>query len=332
MESPPFTKGIVELSDRVYAYVSGSTGFGLSNAGLVVSEGESMVVDTLYDLHHAGEFLDAAGPVTESAPVRYVFNTHSDGDHIFGNQLFPADAEVIATSAAGELMTQDQADHTAAAFDEAKNPDSTLHPLAELGRSFDFRPVRVRGADTVFHGEKSLRVGTLDVELYELGPAHTVGDAIAYIPAEKVLFAGDLLTRDIVKIVWSGSVANWIAALERIRSFDADVVVAGHGPVLRGQAITAAVETGKAFWSHLYDNAATLFDRGVPADEAAARIDVRDYPDAALTLPTIVTAIYHDLDPKVAFKTIGQTLEFMAEQIGRLGAVGSASDPVPPNE
>ena len=192
-----------------------------------------------------------------------------------------------------------------------------MRALALLARPFDFHPVQVRRPDTVFSGTRALQVGDLEVELHELGPAHTVGDAIAYLPQRKVLFAGDLLTRDIVKIVWSGSVENWITALDRIAAFDAEVVVAGHGPVLRGGEIRTALDLGREFWSYLHEQAHGLFDAGVPPDEAAARINVDRYPDAALTLPTIVTAVYHDLDPDIAFRTVPETLEFMAAEIAR---------------
>lgn len=316
----PFQKGLLDLGGGLHSFQSGSDAFGLSNAGVVTSKGETLVIDTLYDLTHARELVDAIAPITASAPVRYVFNTHSDGDHIFGNQLFPENAEIVATEAANALMTQDQADLTASLFDDSRQPDSPLHPLAVFGlaKPFDFHSVRVRPADATFSGERSLQVGDLEVELHELGPAHTVGDAIAFIPERRVLFAGDLLTHNIVKIVWSGSIANWITALDRIRAFDAQVIVAGHGPVLHGEEINAALDRNREFWSYLHEQAYELFDRGVPVEEAAARIDVEKYPDAFPTLPTVIAAIYHERDLTVPFQTLPETFASIATQIAEL--------------
>lgn len=316
----PFDKGLLDLGGGLSAFLSGSDAFGLANAGVVTSNGETLVIDTLYDLKHGQELVDAIAPITASAPVRYVFNTHSDGDHIFGNQLFPADAEIVATEAASTIMTQDQADLTASLFDESQQPDSPLHPLAAFGlaKPFDFHPIRVRPPDATFSGERLLKVGALDVELHELGPAHTVGDAIAYIPEQRVLFAGDLLTHNIVKIVWSGSVANWITALDRIRAFGADVIVAGHGPVLSGDDINAAIDRNKEFWSYLHEQAYALFDRGIPVNEAAARIEVDRYPDVVPTLPTVIAAIYHERDSAVPFQSLPETFASIAAQIGEL--------------
>lgn len=107
-------------------------------------------------------------------------------------------------------------------------------------------------------------MGKLDVELHELGPAHTVGDAVAFLPEHRVLFSGDLLTRGIVKVVWSGSIPNWIVALERIRAFGAKIVVPGHGPVLVDAEVDAAIDRGIAFWSDLHEQANRLYDQGVP--------------------------------------------------------------------
>ena len=315
-----FGKGLLDLGGGAQVFLSGSEAFGLANAGLVVGKGESMVIDTLYDVQHAQEMVDAIGGVTANSPVRYVFNTHGDGDHIFGNQLFPHDAEVVVTEAASMQMTQEHADLTAALFDESRRPESALHPVAALTQEFDIHPVRVRAADTTFCGEKEIKVGGVEVQLHELGPAHTVGDAIAYLPAQKVLFAGDLLTRDIVKVTWSGSIPNWITALDRIRAFGAETVVAGHGPVLTGEAITAAIDLATEFWSYIHEQARAFYDLGVPADEAAARIDVAKYPLANVTLPILVTAVYHECNPDIPYRDITQAFESMAAQVAKMTA------------
>jgi glyoxylase-like metal-dependent hydrolase (beta-lactamase superfamily II) len=314
-----FEKGLLDLGGGAQVFLSGSEAFGLANAGLVVGRGESMVIDTLYDVQHAQEMVDAIGGVTATSPVRYIFNTHSDGDHIFGNQLF-SDAEVVATEAASTQMTQEHADLTAALFDESRRPESVLHPVAALTQEFDIHPVRVRAADTTFRGEKEIRVGGVEVQMHELGPAHTVGDAIAYLPAQKVLFAGDLLTRDIVKVTWSGSIPNWITALDRIRAFGAETVVAGHGPVLTGEAITAAIDLATEFWSYIHEQAQAFYDLGVPADEAAARIDVSKYPLANVTLPILVTAVYHECNPEIPYRDVTQAFESMAGQVAKMMA------------
>lgn len=311
----PFEEGLFDLGGGAHVFLSGNEALGLANAGLVVSAGEALVIDTLYDVQHARAMCAQMDELTESAPVRYVFNTHTDGDHFFGNQVFSADTEIITTEAASALMTQERADLTTKLLNTDTQPGGPLQALAPLGRPFDFSEVRVRAADTTFNGEKALRVGKLDVELHELGPAHTVGDAIAYLPELGVLYAGDLLTHNPVAVTWSGSIPNWIRALERIRAFGARTVVAGHGPVLIGPEINAAIDRGIRFWSTLHTDATRLYDQGVPVAEAVARMDIQNYPEAAATLPIIVTAIYHERDPGIPYLDLTQAIESIAAQL-----------------
>ncbi|WKG04892.1 MBL fold metallo-hydrolase [Mycolicibacterium sp. HK-90] len=311
----PFREGLFDLGRGAHVFLSGNETFGLANAGLVVSAGEALVIDTLYDVQHARAMCASMAELTATAPVRYVFNTHTDGDHFFGNQVFSADTEIITTEAASALMTQEHADLTAKLLGTETKPGGTLHALEPLGQPFNFSEVQVRPADTTFAGEKALRVGNLDVELHELGPAHTVGDAIAYLPELGVLYAGDLLTHNPVAVTWSGSIPNWINALERIRSFGAQKVVAGHGPVLVGGEINAAIDRGIRFWSNLHTDATRLYDQGVPVAEAVARMDIRNYPEAMATLPIIVTAIYHERDADIPYLDLSQAVESIASQL-----------------
>lgn len=311
----PFAEGLFDLGGGAHVFLSGNEALGLANAGLVVSAGEALVIDTLYDVQHARAMCASMDELTKSAPVRYVFNTHTDGDHFFGNQVFSVDTEIITTEAASVLMTQEHADLTAKLLNTDTQPGGALQALAPLGRPFNFSEVQVRAADTTFNGEKALRVGKLDVELHELGPAHTVGDAVAYLPELGVLYAGDLLTHNVVAVTWSGSIPNWIKALERIRAFGARKVVAGHGPVLVGGEINAAIDRGIRFWSSLHTDATRLFDQGVPVAEAVARMNIESYPEAVATLPIIVTAIYHERDPNIPYLDLTQAIESIASQL-----------------
>ena len=103
-----YTKGIHDLGDGCYAYLQPDGGWGWSNAGLLVGDGQSLLVDTLFDLRLTGEMLDAMAPFTTAAPIATLVNTHSNGDHTYGNQLV-AGAEIIASAACvAEMREQGQ--------------------------------------------------------------------------------------------------------------------------------------------------------------------------------------------------------------------------------
>ena len=69
-----------------------------------------------------------------------------------------------------------------------------------------------------FDGRLDLAVGDRKVELIEVGPAHTRGDVIAWVPSTRTLFTGDILFAGSHPIAWEGPVANWISACSRATS------------------------------------------------------------------------------------------------------------------
>src|SRR6201995_2889713 len=77
----PYTRGLHEVSDRVWAWMLPDGGYGWSNAGLVAGDGASLLVDTLFDLPLTREMLTAMTPVTDRAPITDALITHSNGDH-----------------------------------------------------------------------------------------------------------------------------------------------------------------------------------------------------------------------------------------------------------
>ena len=83
----PYSKGLHEVAPGVFAYLQPDGGWGWSNAGLVVGDGESILVDTLFDLSLTATMLEAMAPQAASSPITTVVNTHANGDHCYGNQL-----------------------------------------------------------------------------------------------------------------------------------------------------------------------------------------------------------------------------------------------------
>ncbi|MDO9175410.1 MAG: MBL fold metallo-hydrolase, partial [Actinomycetota bacterium] len=100
-----FEKGLHELGQQCFAYLQPDGSWGWSNAGLVVGDGASLLVDTLFDLPLTAEMLASMAPVTAAAPIGTLLNTHANGDHCYGNQLVEG-AEIIASDATAHEMTE----------------------------------------------------------------------------------------------------------------------------------------------------------------------------------------------------------------------------------
>ena len=99
-----YVNGLHEIADGCFAYLQPDGSWGWSNAGLVVGDGASLLVDTLFDLRLTAAMLDAMASSTRTAPIGTVVNTHANGDHCYGNQLV-GDAEIISSRAAAEEMS-----------------------------------------------------------------------------------------------------------------------------------------------------------------------------------------------------------------------------------
>src|SRR5438552_13853485 len=96
--------GLQEVAEGTFAWLQPNGEFGESNAGVVVGEGEALLVDTLWDPVLTRRMLDSIGAHI-GAPISTLVNTHSDGDHVWGNQLL-AGTEIIATHAAARIIQE----------------------------------------------------------------------------------------------------------------------------------------------------------------------------------------------------------------------------------
>jgi glyoxylase-like metal-dependent hydrolase (beta-lactamase superfamily II) len=283
-----FDGGLVEVAPDTYAWIQPNGGLGESNAGLVVGDGESFLIDTLWDERLTARMLAAMEEKLAEAPITCLFNTHGDGDHWYGNGLLDAGVEIVASDPALKQMRDE--------------PPSILTRLAPVGSvaglvgrvpllpgrgraqglgtfssmlsNYDFDGADPRLPGRTFTRSAVLQSGGRRVELTFVGPAHTVGDAIAWLPVAEVAYVGDILFNRVTPIMWAGPVENWIAALERIEALEPKAVIGGHGPV----GDVGDVRTLRDYWTWLADevgadpeaDAYTLAERLIHSDEFAA--------------------------------------------------------------
>jgi cyclase len=286
-----YEKGLLEVGDGCFAYLQPDGGWGWSNAGLLVGEGQSLLVDTLFDLRLTAEMLEAMAPHAAVAPISHLVNTHANGDHCYGNQLVTG-AEIIASTAAAEEM-HDVPASLLAGLNEAEGE------VGELFRSFfgafDFTGIELTPPTRTFDGRLDLEVGGRPIELIEVGPAHTRGDVLVHSPDDRAVFTGDILFIGGTPIVWAGPLSNWVKACDLILGMDVETVVPGHGPVTD----KAGVAQVRDYLSFVEVEAAARFAAGMSDWDAACDIALGEFGEWGERgrIAVNVATVYRSLDP-----------------------------------
>lgn len=276
MGARPYRRGLEELGNGLFAWMQPDGGWGWSNAGFVRDGDDSLLVDTLFDEPLTAVMLQAFERATGIAPgrIRLLVNTHANGDHTHGNALV-ANAEVIASAAAAREM----AEYPPALVAKLK-AGGAAGALGDAGRffadifaPFDFTQARGRAPTRTFERRLDLAVGGKAVELHMLGPAHTAGDVLVWVPGDRAVFTGDLLFIGGTPIMWAGPLANWLAACDRILALGAENIVPGHGPMTDAAGVRRMQE-----YLHWVDREARQrFDAAMPVEEAIADIALGEY-------------------------------------------------------
>jgi glyoxylase-like metal-dependent hydrolase (beta-lactamase superfamily II) len=263
-----YVKGLQEVGDGLYAYLQPDGSWGWSNAGLVVDGERTLLIDTLFDLQLTEQMLGAMRrAVPAAASIDTLVNTHANGDHCYGNQLVGG-ARIIASERTAAEMVELPPAAMAALVEQAPEMGELGAFFLDCFGAFDFRGIELRLPQQTFSGELTLAVGDRELELIEVGPAHTRGDTLVHAPRERVLFSGDILFSGAHPITWAGPVSNWIGACERILAMDPELIVPGHGPL----ATPDAVRELKAYFEYLYEQARRCRAEGMTALEAARAI------------------------------------------------------------
>ncbi|HZS07454.1 MAG TPA: MBL fold metallo-hydrolase [Blastocatellia bacterium] len=259
-----------EIASDVYACLQPDHGLGWSNSGLI-NRGGGLVVDTFWDLPHTRELIENYSRVWK-APARRLVNTHHNGDHCWGNQLFP-EAEIIGHRNCAANFDREQPQVLQMLRNAIGSDDPAIAALAHKLAEWDFSDIEPVPPTTLIDERLELNLDGIPVHLIHVGPAHTSGDVILHLPGQRVVFAGDVLFRLCTPIGWDGTFEGWMNALDVITALDPEVIVPGHGPLC---GLEGPREL-KAYLAYVRAEARGGFDAGLSALETAKRIDLGPY-------------------------------------------------------
>ena len=306
-----FTKGLHDLGHGCFAYLQPDGSWGWSNAGLITQGEDSLLVDTLFDLKLTGEMLKVMrDAVPQASNIGTLVNTHANGDHTFGNQLVE-DAVIIASAAGASEMAELPPQALAEIMQNAGAMGEAGEFLMKLFDVFDFEGIHLQAPTDTFSGMMTRKVGDKKVELHEVGPAHTKGDVLVFVPTDKMVFTGDILFIEGHPIMWVGPVANWIKACDLILSWEVETIVPGHGPITDKSGVRAVRE----YLVYIEAEARKRHAAGMSVMEAAQDISFEDYSSwgDAERIVVNVDTLYKEFNNDPTPSDIVQMFEMMSK-------------------
>jgi cyclase len=247
---------VTKLSEGVYEIQHAQGGGG--NTTVIIGDRQVFVVDTCFLPSAAREDIAQIRQWTDK-PVSFVLNTHFHNDHNFGNRIY-MDAFPAVTIIA-EVETKKDMDRFGPGSLMREEKDSygiqkILQKMLETGKAQDgsvlseddkkevremlvrrpavieeLRKVRFQSATLTFDHNFSIDIGNREVQVKFLGRGNTSGDAVVYLPKEKIVVAGDLVAHPLPNVL-DGYPSEWSQTLQKLAQLDADTIVPGHGPIL----------------------------------------------------------------------------------------------------
>ena len=260
---PSWNTELKQLGPNVYAYQQeGGTGHinaGISNAGLFVGDDSLLVFDALGYPEQSKAFIAAAKKAGGGKPITNLIDSHHHGDHVAGNQFF---------------LPAQIASHPYCRQEVLKAIPNTPPSWPKFEGQADGTEARKLAPPTVtFEDNLVYNMGGSTVEFRFVGPAHTWGDIVAYLPQHKILFAADLAFFHLIPYCHNAHVSKWMEAIDKVMKMDVDVIVPGHGPV-GGKKDLA--ESGEYF-RFLKAEVKKRYDAKMSAGAAAADIKMGKY-------------------------------------------------------
>jgi glyoxylase-like metal-dependent hydrolase (beta-lactamase superfamily II) len=275
------------IASRVYAAIAAWGGAAHSNAGIVDLGGRTLIYDALGTPQAAEELRDAAEQLTGRS-VAYVINSHIDHDHWLGNQVFGSKVTIIATHETRERMVNWGAEYVrqcrenpAVLENQIRAAERRLETETDerwrvslSGRAIMLRneletlpslsllfPNQTFERKVAFHGTDRM------VEVHSFAGGHSHSDAVLLLPAERIIFAGDLCFFDSHFPLAGGDPKALMGILEKLTGLDLETFVPGHGPL----GAKADVVLQMRYIAALHALVGRIIEAGGSVDEAAGQ-------------------------------------------------------------
>lgn len=295
-QAPRPPKGAAHRFQKVTDTIYGAIGTGTmnvgANSGIIINDKEVMIVDSHITPASARVLLQELTGIT-GKPVRYVVNTHYHFDHAHGNQIFPDDVLIIGHEFTREKLLgdvlnertyksftagvpaqiEDLRKQVLAESDPAKKQG--LQDRLEVAESYlaALAEIKPTTPNVTLKTKMTLFRGGREIQLLFFGRGHTGGDVVVYLPRERVLCTGDLLTAGL-SYMGDGYVDEWIATLEELKKLDFETVIPGHGEVYTGKQ---RIGYFQSYLRDLWSQVGALKRQGLSAEDAAMRVDLTSH-------------------------------------------------------
>jgi glyoxylase-like metal-dependent hydrolase (beta-lactamase superfamily II) len=234
---------------RAYAY----TAEGDPNTGVIVGDKGAMVIDTQATPVMAQDVIARIRQVTDR-PVTHILLSHYHAVRVFGASAYGAHTIIASRDTYDLIVERGEADKA-----------SEIGRFPRLFRGVESVPEGLTWPDVVFEGRLEVDLGGVKVQIMQVGRGHTKGDTIAWLPEQKVLFAGDLVEYGAASYSGDAYLKDWPSTLDRLAEFPAERLVPGRGDALRSAAdCREAIARTRAFVTDLYEVTARFAVNGRP--------------------------------------------------------------------
>src|SRR5574343_895246 len=247
-----------QLSAHCWAY----TAEGDPNTGVIIGDDAVLICDALATPVMAQNLIAELRKITDT-PIKYVVLSHYHAVRVLGASGYKAEGmqEIIARQGTYEMIVERG----------QQDMMSEYERFPRLFQNFQSIP-GLTWPTLVFKDEMTLWMGKdLEVKVMHVGPGHTKGDTIVWVPSEKVLFSGDLVEADAACYTGDAQLEEWPATLDALSALGADKVVPGRGPTLIGPArVAEGLAYTRDFVTTLLNSAKEAVAQGMNLKQAMA--------------------------------------------------------------